>query len=351
MSIAMSRRAFLSSGIALGGASLLSGFPSPAIAQSRTRLRMILNWRYQGPQSMFFIAQDKGYFAEHGLEVEIDQGSGSGAAVGQVAGGAYDVGFGDVNALIQLAAQNPDEAPVCVYQMFNQPPFTIAVMSDSDITTPADLEGRTIGGPANDGALKLFPAFADISGIDESSVEILNMDPTLREQMLRSRQVDAVFGFVNTIRFSAMLTGMNPDEDIRFINYGDYGMDLYSNGVLVPKAMARDRPEAVRGIVAAINRGIADTFADMEGSIDFVAEREPLINRDVEYQRLVATVRDEMGHPEIAEGGLGNIDPERMRKAIEIVVEANGLPRTPALEEIFDGSFLPPENERITSIA
>ena len=84
----------------------------------------------------------------------MDQGNGSGAAVGHVAGGAYDVGFGDVNALIRLAGTKPEEAPICVYQMYNKPPFTVAVLADSDIKTAEDLQGRLLGGAVNDGASK-----------------------------------------------------------------------------------------------------------------------------------------------------------------------------------------------------
>ena len=73
---------------------------APALAQNKTKVKMILNWRYQGPQSWFFLAKDKGYFDKAGVDLTMDQGNGSGAAVGHVAGGAYDVGFGDVNALI-----------------------------------------------------------------------------------------------------------------------------------------------------------------------------------------------------------------------------------------------------------
>ena len=324
-----------------------SGLSMPAFAQGTTDLTMILNWRYQGPQAWFFLAQDKGYFADAGLDITMDQGNGSGAAVGAVASGSYDIGFGDVNALIQLAATKPDEAPICVYQMYNKPPFTVAVMADSGIESAKDLEGKKLGGAANDGALKLWPAFTNVAGIDTSGIEITNFQPNLREQMLKSGQVDGVFGYVNTIRFSAKLSGMNPDEEIRFISYGDYGMDLYSNGIIVPKKLCEENPDAVKGLVRAINKGIADALTDLDAAVDAVMKREPLMNREVEKERLIATLADEMNHPEVAELGLGAVDPERFAKAIDIVVEANDLPRTPEVSEIYTDAFLPPEDERI----
>jgi len=128
----------------------------PATAQT-TKIKLVLNWKYQGPQGMFFLADDKGYFKQEGLEVTLDQGNGSGAGVPLVANGTYDAAFGDVNALIELAAKKPDDAPIAVYVMFNQPPFTVAVKADSPIKTPKDFEGKTLGG-ASGGLVNLNSA-------------------------------------------------------------------------------------------------------------------------------------------------------------------------------------------------
>ena len=73
------------------------------------------------------------------------------------------------------------------------------------------------------------------------------MQPNLREQMLMQGQVDAAFGYVNTIRFSAKLTGIDPDKQLRFIKYDAYGMDLYSNAIIVSRKFVKEHPEAVKG--------------------------------------------------------------------------------------------------------
>ena len=314
-------------------------------ASAETQLKMVLNWKYQGPQGFFFVAQDKGYFKEEGLDVVIDQGDGSATPIPKVASGTYDVGFGDINALIDFASKRPEEAPIAVYVMYNRPPFTIAVRADSAIKTPKDFEGKTLGGAANDGALKLFPAFCKSAKIDCSKVMITNMQPNLREQMLMQKQVDGVFGYVNTIRFSAKLIGIDPDKQIRFINYGDYGMDLYSNGLIVSKKLVKENPEAVRGFVRAINKGVIDSLKDPKMAVQTVVKREPLIKFNVELERMEATLKDEMNHPEIAKIELGNVDDARLQRAIAILVEANGLPRMPKEDEIFTRAFLPPPAE------
>jgi NitT/TauT family transport system substrate-binding protein len=334
----MSHRLFLPAlSLALGLALWIGAAPE---AQAQTKLKFVLNWKYQGPQGIFFLPEDRGYYKAEGLEMTIDHGSGSGAAVPLVANGTYDVGFGDVNALIELAGRNPQDAPIAVYVMYNQPPFTVAVKAESPIKSPKDFEGKTLGGAANDAALKLFPAFCKFAQIDCAKVKITNMQPNLREQMLMQGQVDGVFGYVNTIRFSAKLMGVEENQ-LRYINYGDYGMDLYSNAIIVSKKLVKENPKAVAGLVRAINRGLIDSLKDIDASVAAVAKREPLIKVPVEKDRFVQTLKDEMNHPEIAKIGLGNVDPERLKKSIDILVDANGLPRTPAVAEIFTPAFLP----------
>lgn len=221
-------------------AALALAAPSPALAQSSPKVKFILNWKYQGPQAWFFIAEDRGYFKAEGVDIEFDQGEGSGAPAVKIASGAYNAGFGDINAIIALAAAKPQDAPIGVYMMYNVPPFVIATKKSSGIKSPKDLEGKTLGGAGNDAALKLFPAFAKLAKVDPGKVSITNMAPNLREQMLQRGQVDAVFGYVNTIWFSAKPLGIDPANDLVWMKYSDYGMDLYSNTIMVSKQLAKD---------------------------------------------------------------------------------------------------------------
>src|ERR1700741_3517086 len=66
----LSMRLFAFRGLALAlGAALGSAFAVVAPAAAETPLKMVLNWKYQGPQGFFFVAVDKGYFKQEGLDV------------------------------------------------------------------------------------------------------------------------------------------------------------------------------------------------------------------------------------------------------------------------------------------
>lgn len=87
-------------------------------------------------------------------------------------------------------------------------------------------------------------------------------------------------------------------------------------------------------------------IANPDAGIDAVMKREPLLKREVEKERLLATLRNDMNHPEVARIGLGDVDDKRLARGIEILVDANQLARTPAPAEVFDRSFLPPREQR-----
>ncbi|MBC7779158.1 MAG: ABC transporter substrate-binding protein [Proteobacteria bacterium] len=317
-----------------------------AFAQGKVPIRFQLDWVWQGPHAFFLLAQDRGYFAKEGLDVTFDQGKGSGVAVNSVASGVYDGGFGDTNALIRLAAQKPGEQPVAVYMLYNRAPFVIATLTSSGIKTPRDLEGRSLGAPAGDAALGLLPVFAKANGIDATKIKITNMAPNLREPMLQKKEVDAVAGFINTIWFAAMAVGLNPDKDLTIFRYGDMGVAGYGNSILFTQKFVKEQPEAVRGFLRALTRGVQDVLANPEAGIDAVMKRDALLNRDNQRERLLAAIKNDVLSPEVTKIGLGDVLDDRFGRGIAQQVEAAGLPRAPTQAEIFNRSFLPVRDQR-----
>jgi len=317
----------------------------PALANA-TDIRFTLGWKTQGSDAPFLLALSKGYFAEEGLNVTIDQGEGSAATVTRIMGGAYDAGFGDINAIIQNAALRPGEAPVMVYQLWNRPPFAIVTPKSAGIETPADFEGKTLGGAQGTPTTRLFPVFAELNGIDLSTIAQESMAPNLQEPMLIRGDIDGAFVFTITSWFNLIANRQNPAEDFNWFQFEDYGMDLYSNGLMVSRELIADSPEVVAGLVRAVNRATLEVAIDQEAAMDAIMAFDNLVDRDNERARLNFALTNLMNAPETDDIGMGDLVDERLTRSIEIVAKGYDLDRLPDASEIFDRSFLPPVEER-----
>jgi NitT/TauT family transport system substrate-binding protein len=320
---------------------------STATAAEPVKIKFTLDWKLQGLHAWFYWAKAKGYFAAENLDVGIDQGEGSAASVTRVMSGAYDAGFGDINAIIQNAATRPTEAPVMVYMIYSKAPFALLAKADGPIKGLKDLEGSKLGAPAGGASVKLLPLLAKQNGVDYGKINITQVSPSLQEQMLLQGQVDSVAVFSATSYLNLVSLKLDPDKDFRWMFYSDFGLDLYSNGVLVSQKLAKAHPEAVRGLLRAINRSVKETVENPDAAIDLLAAEEPLIKKDIERRRLLYVYKTLIDTPETRDLGIGDVSDGRLKSAISTIAASFELSRVPAAGEIFDASFLPAKADRI----
>ncbi len=333
------RRRVLAGAAGLTAASGL-GLSAPALAQSQTRVRFMMDWAWQGPQSFVLLALQKGYFREEGIDFQPDRGRGSGAVPVEIAGGNYPMGFADINPTIRFVSERPETGIQAVGVFAHNNALVVVVRADSGINTPKDLEGKTLAAPEVDAGRQLFPAFAKVNNIDASKVNFLSVTADLREPMLFQRRADGITGFITSTGPSLERLGMSQAQQRNF-RYRDFGVPFYSSSVLTSKAYADQNPAVVRGVLKAMVRGYRDAIANPDEAIAALARHEQLTDVPTERGRWLLTIAELIDTPAVRAQGLAGIDMARMQRSIVMVEEAFG--RTPRLQaaDLYRGEFMP----------
>jgi NitT/TauT family transport system substrate-binding protein len=311
-----------------------------AAAPAQTRIRFALDWKFEGPAAPFVVAADKGYYTAAGLDVTIDSGAGSLEPLNRVAAGAYEMGFADVNSLIKFRDANPGVPIKAVFMVYNRPPFAIVGLKSRGITRPKDLEGKTLGAPAQDSAFAQWKIFVQANGLDASKVAVENIGFALREPMLAAGRVDAITGFSFSAYFNLRDRGV-PADDIVVLLMADHGVHLYGNAIVVNPRFAAAHPAAVKAFLAAFTRGLKETLRNPAAAVDSVVARNDVASRRVELERLQMAIRDSILTQEVRANGFGGVDMARLERSIEQIALTYPFKSRPRAADIFDASFLP----------
>jgi NitT/TauT family transport system substrate-binding protein len=315
-------------------------------ASAETKIRFSLDWIPGSVHAPFFIALYKGYYKAEGLDVSIERGKGSAELVRQLASGVYDMGYPDISVVTDFDSKNPDKGFPVLLMGYEQAPAAIVFLKSSRISEPKQLEGRKLGAAANDATFKLFPIFAQHAGIDASKVTVQYIEPKLREVLLAKRDVDAIPGQIFNATLELKAKGVQ-ETDVGSFLYREYGLDLYGNGVAASRAFLKDNPEAVKGFLRATIKGVADLVRDPDLAIKMTLQFEPLLNAEIERDRLRLAMTCCMITPNVRSHGFGGVDETRLGRGIALIAQGYGLPRQPGTREVFDPEFLPGEPERM----
>lgn len=200
----------------------------------------------------YYVAAEKGYFADAGLEVEFDY---SFETDGMAMVAANQTPFAIVGGDAVILARAQELPVVYVFEWFQKYPIAIVSKSAANITAPADLVGREVGIPGFFGASYMGYAGAlAANGIDLADVNANEIGFNQIETLLTD-QAEAVVVFAN----NEPLQLANMGEDVNVIQAADY-VDMVFNGIVTNEETINSNPELVEGFLDALTHGLQDTL-------------------------------------------------------------------------------------------
>ena len=200
--------------------------------------------------------------------------------------------------------------------VYDRPPVAIVGRKSRGIgADPKSLEGRKFGAPAADAAFAQWPIFRAVNNLDEKTMKFENVGFPVREPMLASGEVDAVFGFSMSSYINLKSRGV-PVDDIVLMLMSDHGVELYGNVVMVNPAFAKEKPEG----------------AQLRGRS--------------RVERLKLVIDQNILTPWVKQNGWGGIDSARFSRAIDQIGLTFAYKAKPKTEDIFVDAYLPPAADR-----
>jgi len=307
--------------------------PGPGVAPAPEQVTFSLDYILYGGHAPYFLAQERGYFAERGLDVNIVEGKGSASTAQVVGAGSAQLGQIDGSVVIRAVAQ---DIPIkAVAGLIQKSPISAIVGKTSGISGPRDLQGKRIGAPPASGGTVLFPAWLKMNGVDPESVQVISVGPETLTTTLLLGQVDGIVAFdENVIKINAA------GGDVFAIHYADYGLNLPSTTVAANTAFLREKPDVVRRFVAAVLKGWADAAPDPRGAVDVLMKSAPPTLK-AESETLILANLMTLLHSKRTEGQrLGWMAGEDWEEAVNILAEQGDLATKPAVADLLTNEFV-----------
>ncbi len=314
-------------------AAMLLGISAAQSVLAADSVSLITDFGFNGRHAYFFVAIDKGYYRDAGLDVKIIGGKGSVDAIRQVGAGNAIFGFADTGSLI-LARAN-DKIPVkLVAVVYARPPQAIFCVAEAGLKTPKDLEGKSIANPAGGSIPDMFPAFAKAAGIDASKVNWVVAASSALPGLLATGKVPCVGQF--TVGEPLLRAQAAPKKLVRFA-YSDPGLSYYGNGLIATEATIKSNPDLVRRFVAATVKGMKAAFANPAEAAAIMNKQHPEVAVEVAKgeTEAVAELAQIKGTP------LAEIDPSRIQATLDVVNGAFKLRSEVSARDVFEPGYVP----------
>ena len=240
--------------VACGGEAEDDSAAGGEAAGALTTIKLPMGYIPDPQYAPFYVAVEKGYFADEGFEIEFDY---SFETDGVALVGAGELPFAIVSGDQVILARAQDLPVVYVMEWFQRFPIAVISKASAGIDRPEDLAGRQVGLPGYFGASYVgYAGLLEAAGLTQGDVNADDIGFTQVEALLTD-QVEAVVGYANNEPLQLAALG----EEINVIYVAD-AVDMVANGLITNEKIIEQNPEQVRRFVRATLRGLADTMED-----------------------------------------------------------------------------------------
>lgn len=299
-------------------------------------LEIRLNWTYEAADHpWFFAGMEQGIYAEHGIELEPLEGTGSASTLQLVASGSDPVGLVDAGTMMGSVSKGLPVQSVCVLAQRN--PMSAIFPASSGIESVDDLIGKTVAVTPGDSLSQIFPAVLASNGIAESEVNTVGLsDPAAKQNSVLTGASDAFLGYF-TLQLPAV--EMSSGEEMDYLSFSDLGVDTLSMAIVVNQDWAGENEDLLKRFLAATQESVEYVVENPEAAADDFVKGVPSFDRDLALTQIEGAVQ--LLHTEATEGQPACVTDEADWSATEdILVEYAGLEAADSLDDYYTNDLV-----------
>ena len=290
-----------------------------------------LDWFPWSNHSGLFIAQERGYFEEQGLKVNIYVPGDPSTVLQTVAAGRDDFGISYQPEL--LVAREQGIEAVSIMALVQHPLNSVMALRESGIAEPKDLKGKKVGSPGLPSDEALIDTMLRSQGLTIDDVEMVNVGFDLVAALI-SKNVDAIVG---AYWVHESISANNLGFELNIMRMEEHGVpDFYELVIVASEDKIANNPEVVQKFVRAVTRGYQDAIADPLDAVALLKSVKPETDLDIENPGVILLA------PLWAtdNGVFGWQEQERWETFATWMVESGRLSSSDAAAAAYDNSFV-----------
>ena len=301
-------------------------------ATSTDKVTYVTAFGAVGRDSFVWVAKEKGFFRDAGIDVDIQKGAGNVQNLTMIKSGQAQFAALDFTGAVIQAGTGKFTDWRAVAAIHQQTLVSIMTTNDTGITKPADLAGKTIATAAGSVSELLFPAYAKLAGLDPAKVRIQGAQTTALNGLMAQRKVDALSTFL--LSRKALETASK--KPVVVLPYSDYLKDLFGNAIITTPATISAKHDLVDRFVGAAMKGLRYTVDHPDEAAQILHQAEPTSA----VPAAIGEINAMKPYVTPSSRQLGSFDSKRVQSGIAELETAGLMPKGLTPEKVVDPSFV-----------
>ena len=220
--------------------------PIQANAQAPEKIMVRLDWSPWGMQAPFYLAKDKGWFQEAGLDVTLEEGKGTVNTI-QIVGNSnqYDAGHASLGSMMIARDKGLPLKALAVYMRASD--IGLMVPTGSNINGPKDLKGKKVVFTPGSLEAPFIDAFLAAGNVKRGEIELTGVDAASKVAVYFAGKADGVF---SSIPF--MVPAAEATKPSRGILFSDTGLHFPSYGLIATEAKLKEKGPALKKLASIV---------------------------------------------------------------------------------------------------